>query len=267
MKSKPEMPPTEPYLTEKEKAILFEEAKRKHPNPMSVVDKAKHSVSELEPIQNWLEARAELMVDRSGINEAIESFEGRREMKIVDIGGGSQHIEREIVRSNAGRNINVVGVDISDYASGRVRRSEEGEKIGSLFGKGENLPIKEKSVEIATAFFTFQELSDKQQQEVLSEMIRIIKDEGKIIIVDELPKENYTKEKIVARAKNILRNVKISRYNLHSEEEWKEFFGKNGLKVVDYREFREDEKEIGEKFPPQFFSYILEKAEGKVLEK
>lgn len=260
--SKPEN--EEENLTQEEKEALYKEAKKRHPNPLSALEKIKHKMSETEPAQNWLENRAEIMVDKSGINKAVEDFEKGREIKMVDIGGGGQHIEKEIVKNNPDKNISAIGIDISDYASKQVSESKEGKKMESVFGKGENLPIKEKSVEVATVYFTFQELNDKQQKEVLDEMIRIIEEDGKILIVDEFPQEESSKEGMIARAKNILRNVKVSKYNLHSEEEWKNLFEENGLKIVGYRDFRDDEKEVGEKYPPQFFSYILEKAEKKI---
>ena len=59
-------------LTSEEK---FNLAKERHPDPRSIGDKATHEVSELKPVQNWLEDRAEIMVDRSGTNEVIENFD------------------------------------------------------------------------------------------------------------------------------------------------------------------------------------------------
>jgi len=262
---KPENKAEEDDLTQEEKELLYEEAKKRHPNPLSPLEKIKHRVSETEPVQDWLKNRAETMAEKSGINEALENFEDDRNIKIADIGGGGQHIEKEIIKENPDKKISAIGIDISDYASRQVKESSEGERMESIFGKGEHTPIKEKSVEVAAAFFTFQELSDEQQKEVLSEMIRIVENDGKIIIVDEPPKEGDAEEGIVARAKNILLNAKVSKYNLHTEEDWKSLFEENGLKVIDCREFRDDDKEIGEKYPPQFFSYILEKAQKEIV--
>lgn len=252
-------------LTKEEKELMYEEAKERHPNSRSISEKIKHKIQETGKINEWLESRAELMVEKSGINEVIEDFESRDSIKIADIGGGSQHIEKEIIKNNPDKNVSAVGIDLSDYASKQVMESKAGEKINSVFGRSEKMPIKDKSVEIAASYFILQELSDEQQKEVLDEMIRIIENDGKIVIVDEPPKEGETKEGIVARAKNILRNVKISKYNLHSDEEWSNLFKENGLQIVGYRDFRDDDKEIGEKYPPQFFSYILEKAQKDVV--
>ena len=143
--------------------------------------------------------------------------------------------------------------DISDYASGKV--SESG-KVESVFGKGENLPIKKESVELATAYFTFQELDDDQQREILEEMKRIIKEDGRIVITDELPQEE-TSEGVIARVKNILRNIKVSKFNIHSDEEWRSFFGENDLEVESSVIFGYDKENKKE----QFISYVLKKIE------
>ncbi|NOQ67986.1 methyltransferase domain-containing protein, partial [Patescibacteria group bacterium] len=192
--------------------LTFEEkfnlAKKNHPDPRSIKDRATHEVSELKPVQNWLEDRAEMIVDRSETNRVVEDVDGE-EIKIVDVGGGKGQIMQEVIKDNPDKEIKTVGIDLSDYASKKVSESGEGKKMDSVFGKGENMPIKDKSVEIATAYFTFQELDDNQQGEILKEMRRIIKDNGRIVIVDELSQEEKTGE-IVARSKNILRNLKIS---------------------------------------------------------
>jgi len=241
----------------------FKLAKEKHPDPRSFSDKIKHNIQEVEPIQNWLKDRAELMVERSGINDALEDFKDRDSIKIADIGGGSQHIENEIIKSNPDKNISTVGIDLSDYASDKISGSEAGKKINSIFGKGEQLSIKDKSVEVASSYFTFQELNDEEQEKVLDEMIRIIEDDGKIIIVDE-PSRGESGESIVARAKNIFRNAKVSDYNLHNAQDWRNIFEEKGLKIVAKKEFREDGKEVDEENPAQFFSYVLEKTEKKM---
>lgn len=240
------------------------EARKRHPDPRSIIrgpieempgrirNKIDHKLGDSN--QDWLENRAEIMANRSGINEAIKDFNSE-EIKIVDIGEGKGHIMREVIESNPDREIKTVGIDLSDYASREVSESKEGKKMDSVFGEGENMPIKDKSVELATAYFTFQELDNSQQSEVLEEMKRIIKDNGRVIIVDEPPQEK--KEGIVARGKNILRNLKVSKFNLHSDEEWRNFFEENGLEVENFRVFGDD-KENEKK---QFVSYVLKKAE------
>lgn len=237
---------------------MFKLAKESHPDPRSVKDKVTHEVSELKPVQDWLEGRAEIMIDRSGTNEIIENFDDE-EIKVVDVGGGKGHFMQEAVKANSDKEIKTVGVDLSDYASKKVSESNERGKMDSVFGEGESMPIKDKSVEMATAYFTFQELGDSQQEEIIREMKRIIKDNGRIIIVDEPSQEEKT-EGVLARGKNILRNLKVSKFNLRSEDEWRKFFEDNELEVEDSKIFGDDE----ENEKKQFISFVLKKAEEKI---
>lgn len=255
MKSAFENQPKE--LTSEEK---FKLAKERHPDPRSIRDEAIHEVSELKPVQDWLKDRAEIMADRSGTNEAVENFEDE-EIKIVDVGGGKGHIMQKIIEDNPDKEIKTAEIDLSDYASRKVSESKEGEKMNPVFGEGENMPIKDKSVEMAMAYFTFQELDNSQQREILEEMKRIIKDNGRIVIVDE-PSQEEKPEGIIARSKNILRNLKVSKFNLHSEDEWKGFFEDNELEVESSALFGDDEENKKE----QFISYVLKKAKEKIEE-
>lgn len=244
-------------LTSEEK---FNLAKESHPDLRSIKDRAIHEVSELKPVQDWLKDRAEIIIDRSGTNEAIENFDGE-EIKIVNIGGGKGHFMQEVIKDNPDKEVKTVEIDLSDYASRKVSESGEGKKMDSVFGEGENMPIKDKSVEMATAHFTFQELDDNQQVEVLEEMKRIIKDNGRIMITDELPQEK-TSDGVAVRAKNILRNLQVSKFNLRSENEWRKFFEDNELEIESFTVFGDDEENKKE----QFISFVLKKAEEKVEE-
>ena len=239
----------------------FELAKDRHPDPRSLKNRITHEVSELEPVQDWLEDRAELMIRESGTNNVVEKFNGKEKIRAVDSGGGKGHMMQEVIKSNPDKEIKTVGVDLSDYASKKVSKSSEGEKMDSVFGDGENMPIKDKSVEMATAYFTFQELDDNQQAEILEEMKRIIKDNGRIIIVDEILQEEKA-EGIIAHSKNILLNLKVSKFNLRSEDEWKKFFEDNELEVESSTIFGDDEENKKE----QFISFVLKKVEEKVEE-
>jgi ubiquinone/menaquinone biosynthesis C-methylase UbiE len=224
-------------------------------------EKITHEASELEPVQNWLKDRAELMVERSRANDVVGEFNDEEKIRVVDIGGGKGHIMQEIIKANSEKGIKTVGIDLSDYASKKVSESDEEKKMDSVFGEGEDMPIKGKSVEMATAYFTFQELDDNQQAEVLEEMKRIIKDDGRIVIVDEFSQEKET-EGIMARGKNILRNLKVSKFNLHNNEEWRKFFKDNELEIESSTVFGDDEENKKE----QFISFVLKKAEEKIGE-
>jgi len=239
----------------------FKEAKERHPDPRSHKDKLLHFISDyLKWAERWLEERAELMVKESGINEVVEKLE-RDKIRLLGVGAGKQDIEQEIIKENKDKDFETVGIDLFDTPSRRVLESEEyKQKMNSIFAKGEHAPIKDNSIDISEAFFTFQELNDKQQKEVLGEMKRVLAADGRIVIVDEIPQKE-TVEKFSARAKNLLRNLRNVEFNLRSNEEWKKLFEELGLEVEDYKQFREDGKKVDKNYEPQFFSYVLKKAD------
>ena len=273
----------------------FELAKKRHPNPTSiknslsgnkplrekvgdtlvrVKDQAMHVGSEVGPGWKWLEDRAELMVDRSGVNEVIKRID-EKTIKILSVGAGKQNIEKAIIESNPEKEIRMTGIDISDYALNRISKSEQGKTMDSVFATGESLPIKGKQIDVVTSYFGSQEFTDEQLDNMLKELIRITKSDGRILITEDMLQQECSQEEIDAIRKNKLRNLDNLKFNLHSDLEWREIFKRNDLEIVgepkkfredmDYREekYAENEDQIKKEYPPQFISYTLKKKEEK----
>ena len=203
--------------------------------------------------EGWLERRGELMADRSGINEAIEGLEGE-EIVIADICSGKQHINEAILK-NSEKDINMLGFDESDHATKEVSKevSESGEgKIKSFYAIGENLPIKDEKVDVIKFDFAFQEANDEMTDKFLEEAKRTLKDDGIITIIDELPQDKFIDERS-AGIKSKTRNRRPVKLNLHSDEEWRNIFEKNELKVESSTIFGDDEENEKE----QFISFVL----------
>ena len=269
----------------------FELAKKRHPNPTSIKnslsgnkplrekvgdalvrakDQAMHVGSEVGPGWKWLEDRAELMVDRSGINEVINGID-KKTIETLSVGAGKKNIEKEIIKSNPEKEIRTTGIDTSDYALNRISKSKQGKTMNSVFATGEALPIKKEIVDIATSYFGSQEFADEQLDNMLKEMIRITKSDGRILITEDMLQQAGSQEEIDAIRKNKLRNLDNLKFNLHSDLEWREIFKRNDLEIVgepkefredmDYREekYAENEDQIKKEYPPQFVSYILKK--------
>lgn len=240
----------------------FREAKDRHPNPISNFREMIHETSESEATQEFLNKRAIKTLEYSGIKEAIEALsKDNKEITIADIGAGKQHLLKEMIKiiegSDPETKIKTVGLDSMDYASKKVSKSEEGNKMNSIFAKGEFSPIKDSSADIVSAFYSLHELNGERQKEMLAEMIRMVKENGRIIVVDDLSPESKT-EKFLNQIKSSAVNVKIDPYNVSGEKEMTEFFQENGLEITeDPRMFKEDEKDSKE---PWHISYVLKKA-------
>ena len=88
----------------------------------------------------------------------------------------------------------------------------------------------------------------------LEEAKRILKDDGIITIIDDLPQEKFIDEKS-AEIKSKTRNRRPVKLNLHSNEEWIEIFENNGLRIESSTIFGDDEENKKE----QFISFVLKK--------
>lgn len=201
--------------------------------------------------KGWLERRGKLTADRSGISEAIENIEEQK-IVIADIGSGKQHIN-EAILENSKKHIEILGFDESDRATKEVSKSGEGD-IESFYAIGENLPIKGKKVDVVKFDFSFQEANDEMTDKFLEEAKRILKDDGIITIIDDLPQEKFIDEKS-AEIKSKTRNRRPVKLNLHSNEEWIEIFENNGLRIESSTIFGDDEENKKE----QFISFVLKK--------
>ncbi|MCK4799877.1 methyltransferase domain-containing protein [Candidatus Parcubacteria bacterium] len=203
--------------------------------------------------KGWLERRGKLTADRSGISEAIEGLECEK-IVIADICSGKQHINEAILESSK-KNIEILGFDESDRATKEVSRSSEGD-IESFYAIGENLPIKDEKVDVVKFDFSFQEANDEMTDKFLEEAKRILKDDGIITIIDDLPQEKFIDEKS-AEIKSKTRNRRPVKLNLHSDEEWRKIFKKNELEVESFTIFGDDEENEKE----QFISFVLKNKE------
>ncbi len=261
----------EPFLEEAEmeqklndnvrKDQNFKEAKERHPGPISKFREAVHRASESEATQEFLDKRAKNTLENSGIKETIEAFsKDNNKITIADIGAGKQHILKEMIKiiekSDPEVKIKTVGMDIMDYASKKVSESNEGGKMNSVFAKGEFSPIKDNSADIVSAFYSLHELNLEQKKETLAEMKRMVKENGKIIVVDDLSPESKVEE-YLNKIQSSAANVKIDPYNVSGEKDMAEFFEENGLEIESSKIFKENEEDNKE---PQHISYILKKA-------
>ncbi|MEA2098252.1 MAG: methyltransferase domain-containing protein [Patescibacteria group bacterium] len=204
--------------------------------------------------EGWLERRGEFIVERSDINEAIEDIE-EQEIIIADIGSGKQHINEAMIK-NSSKDIKILGFDESDRATKEVSESGKG-NVESFYAIGENLPIAGNEVNVVKFDFTFQEANNEMTDKLFKEARRVLKDNGRITIIDELPQEKFIDEQ-ATEIKSKTRNRRSVKSNLHSEEEWRNIFEKNELEVENFTIFGDDEENEKE----QFISFVLKKAEN-----
>ena len=115
---------------------------------------------------------------------AFTQFDVPDDGMLVDIGcGGGFTIRRLLDRSNNGF---VYGIDISSTSvekSKKTNKKNIGKRCEVLLGNAENLPLKDNSIKLATAFETVYFWKDLEK--CFAEVKRTIRPGGKFVVVNE----------------------------------------------------------------------------------
>lgn len=158
--------------------------------------------------------RARQIVERSGIMDVLQDGETH-----IDLGSGPGHILEEIKNKAAeqGKEIKFVGLDLlaNPFKSIRGRSNKEVEGTNStplplfLRGDAQVLPFQDGSADSISLFFVLHHMSESNKAQVLSEIGRVLKIGGRLILVEDTPKKEQTKS---AR-----RLDKIANYGLNQE--------------------------------------------------
>ena len=218
--------------------------------------------------EDWLERRGKLIADRSGVNETIENIE-KQKIIIADIGSGKSGINEAII-NNSEKDIKILGFDESDRATEKVSESSK-RNVGSAYAIGENLPIEDNKVDVVKFDFTFQEADDEMVDKLLEEAERILKDDGIITVIEDLPQEKFIDEQS-AKIENKVKNRRPGKLNLHSKEDLEKLFKDHNLEIKKLTEPEDHEVEVKnpiifgddeENKKEQFIAYVLEKAKVK----
>ncbi|BDZ83353.1 hypothetical protein Lac2_14870 [Claveliimonas bilis] len=119
------------------------------------------------------------------INNALkEEFDVPDDGMLVDIGcGGGFNIRRLLDRSKDGF---VYGIDISSTSvekSKKTNKKNIGKRCEVLLGSAENLPLKDNSIKLATAFETVYFWKDLEK--CFAEVKRTIRPGGKFVVVND----------------------------------------------------------------------------------
>jgi len=104
----------------------------------------------------------------------------RKDAKVLDVGCGTGKFVHKLW--NVTKGIEIHGVDLSNEMIERARSKQGGESINFVVGDVENLPYESKTFDIVTCSNSFHHYPN--QKKALSEMRRVLKDEGKLLIID-----------------------------------------------------------------------------------
>lgn len=194
------------------------------------------------------------MVDRAGRIRAGEILEQSGILKYLkdggrylDIGTGPGHI-LELLNSSQRRDIEFVGLDngIAPVYPVNKRLREKGKLSGErlfVYGSGESLPVKEKSLDGATVFFVLHHAGDdKNLEQIFNEIDRVVKDDGFVSITEDIPEtadKDFYQE--FDQAVNFELGKKLPHF-FRSDKEWRKFFEQHGYEIVEVSYFSDKYK-------------------------
>jgi len=196
-----------------------------------------------------LNALAELgIVDRVAQKRAIDIVEKskvREHLKpggvYLDIGTGLGHIVEKIVKEEEDKDVKFLAVDPIWKPVKKVKeRLKVAGKVGFAKAVGQELPVKDKSVDGVALFFVLHHVDPEMRSKVFEEIGRVLKDDGLIFLAEDTPDSAEEKERNAKWDRRINFESKDSAHYYLSDAEWVKFFDENGWELLDYAYFKED---------------------------
>lgn len=220
-------------------------------SPVGIVTE---SISNIKKSQEVRDETAERKV--SEVIKALEDVYGdieniKKDVEtIVDLGAGWGENLKDSVKSLGAEK--AIGVDPKTIFSKKVDK-EIGDKLGWMRRDALEVMklIKDRSVDLTTAFAFLQVLDKSEKIAMLREMGRVAK-EG-IVIVDELKRSGM--EGLKDLVVNKLYNAGMGKYEILEEGEWKDIFEEAGLTIEAFNKFGNND-----------FVAILKKVEAEEVE-
>ena len=211
----------------------------------------------LKPIDKKIaQDRAEDLVEGSGIVKHLEE-----NGIYLDIGTGPGHILEKLLSKTANKNVKIIGLDPFAKPFAAVReRLEGGERHLFVRGAGQQLPIKEKSLNGAILYFVAHHLPTEDREMLFDEIDVILKDGGKIFLIEDTPGDVEERERVEKWDKRLNFESGPEEHAYLSDAEWKTFFERRGYDLVDETHFADESRKEEEGTIPHS-SYVLRRRE------
>lgn len=118
------------------------------------------------------------------ISKFLENKNSKSEMKLLDIACGTSRVIKQIHTTHP--ELNITGVDISPYYIEYSKNNIKADNINFEVANAENLPFEDNSFEVISCVYLFHELPRNVRKKVLSEMYRVLKTGGLLVIEDSI---------------------------------------------------------------------------------
>lgn len=105
-------------------------------------------------------------------------------IKMLDVACGTSRVIKQINKTY--QNLNITGIDISPYYIEFSKNNINSDNITFLQANAEKLPFEDNSFDIVSSVYLFHELPRNTRKTVLSEIYRVLKKDGLLVIEDSI---------------------------------------------------------------------------------
>lgn len=162
--------------------------------------------------------------DEQHLKKILEFLPFKADMKILDLGVGSGYLSFPIAKKYP--DISVIGLDIVEKALevNRIKAKEENiQNISFITYNGINFPFADDEFDMVISRYALHHFPDIQNS--ISEVSRIIKQEGLLFISDPTPNANDTSRFV----DGYMQLKKDGHIKFYTKDEWLQICGRYGL--------------------------------------
>ncbi len=221
------------------------------PEQFGFKEKTMHALSELSPVDKALQERAEWLLAETGIEKHLK--EGGQ---YLDVGTGKGHVVQKVLEDmeKAGQPLKgYYGIEVADKPLKKVQKrelerqgkySDAGNKnpMNFVWASGEALPFTGKSLDGVSFIFSVHHMDKDKINTVFDEAKRVLKDDGKIFVVEDLVDSDQQRDITETRDRQLNWEGSNIEHAYKSDREWQEYFDSIGLEIVEKKFFKSQSK-------------------------
>jgi len=149
---------------------------------------------------------------------------------VLDVGSGGAHVSEQIAKATGAK---VFPTDITKPVD---TVNDRGELQQFAYSTVENLPYKNGSFDKVTVVFVLHHLTPDAQASALKELYRVLKPGGKLIIIEDIPKEGQTAQLLQQVYDSAINTESLGEHHSYKPvKAWEQFFkdviGDSNLKL------------------------------------
>lgn len=212
-----------------------------------------NAISELPFIDSIFRKRAQIILDKAGLTKHI-----KENGIYLDTGTGFGHFIDEL---STRKNIRGIGVDPVYKPLRKVKRRliKKNSPMPFFNIGGENVPVRDSVVDGAFLFFVLHHIPYDIQKEIILEMKRVLKPEGKLFLMEDVPANSDDWKRIEKWDARVNFEDDDEEHFYRYDNDWKEFLQQQGFTLIENVAFESNSSKKDEGVIPHR-CYVLEKS-------